>query len=149
MDKIKAILVNKETNRANVYSCKSEISKELGISLFILEKWIKQNKKETDIYLLYFDINECVNKKLRRYRQFLSPSINYFLSGNQTIIKQKTPVICLQGFKFNQSIKYKKTNVFILVLFPNVAHILKCFPTWINVASVIWFFAANVYILHF
>lgn len=65
---MKTILVNKQTNQSFIYSCKSELVKELGISLFILDKWIKEDKKETDIYLLFFNPIECVNKNLSRYR---------------------------------------------------------------------------------
>lgn len=67
---MKAIFVDKQTKQGILFSCKSELAKHLNKSQSTILNWSKHGIKETEKYLICFDVEERKNKKLVRKAYF-------------------------------------------------------------------------------
>ena len=63
---MKVIFIDKQTKNTTIFSCKSELSRKLGISQQTLWNWSKDRIKETDNFIISFNPDETTNKRLRR-----------------------------------------------------------------------------------
>jgi hypothetical protein len=65
---MKTILIDKNTNQATIFTVKADICKKLNICAATLWHWSKHPTKETNDFILYFDVTEYKNKtKVRKH----------------------------------------------------------------------------------
>ena len=68
---MKVFFIDKRTNKGVLFSCKSELAKHLNVSYPTVQNWCNRGElKQTDKFLICFDIEERKNKKLRRNTVF-------------------------------------------------------------------------------
>lgn len=67
---MKIILVDKQEKLTHIFTCKSEASKLLNVSPNTLWNWSKHKIKETERFIVCFNIEEHVNKNLVRHKTF-------------------------------------------------------------------------------
>lgn len=67
---MKTIFIDKATNQGTVYTCKSDLIKKIGVSRSTLLNWSKGGIKQTEQFIICFDVSEVKNRKLIRSHSF-------------------------------------------------------------------------------
>lgn len=67
---MKVIFIDKQTNEGIVYTCKSDLIKKIGVSRSTLLNWQREGIKQTEQFIICFDVSEVKNRKLIRSHSF-------------------------------------------------------------------------------
>lgn len=67
---MKVIFVDKQTKQTTIFSCKTELSRLLKVTPQTLYNWSKDAIKETESFIICFDVKEVKNRKLMRNKTF-------------------------------------------------------------------------------
>lgn len=67
---MKVIFVDKQTKQAIIYTTKSDLCDRLKVSPVTLWNWSKEGIKETNEFIVFFDVVEHKNKSLIRLSGF-------------------------------------------------------------------------------